>query len=74
MAAREDEMRGLGFEYGVEEGLIEPGWGWMFGMWPSMAADDGAASTQPLMNREVGDELPVGWALPVHIKAQVHSR
>ena len=50
-------MRGLGFEYRVEEGLIEPGWGWMFGTWPSMAADDGAASTQPLMNREVGDEL-----------------
>ena len=46
----------------------------MLGTWPSMAMDMGAASTQPLMNREVGDELQVGWALPVHIKAQVHSR
>ena len=44
----------------------------MFGTWPSMATDDGAASTQPLMKREVGDELQVGWALPG--KAQVHSR
>ena len=46
----------------------------MFSTWPSMAMDDGAASTQPLMNKEVGDELQVGWALPVHIKSQVHSR
>ena len=46
----------------------------MLNTWPSMAMDMRAASTQPLMNREVGDELQVGWALPVHIKARVHSR
>ena len=46
-----------------------PGWGWMFVTWLTLATDDGAASTQPLMNREDGDELQVGWALPVHIKA-----